>query len=323
MNKKLTSLLGAIVFFLLASACGGGGGTGGTGGAPDTGVIVVGVITNLRVGVDLQSLHVVMKAGGEVVNDETRVAGSGTDPLKLPGEFTFPALPGGTPVDVTIDAFRPGDDVNPLVSRRATTEVVAGAKLLLRVAVDSRCIAAPGSPAPICAAPETCVAGACADEHTDPSVLKPYTPDWAAGSGDVCKPAGGGDPVVIVGEGQADYLPVMDGEVAQVEAGPQGGHHVWVAIRLKNLAQSGSITSVTGHFPDLNIDVGPFDVIFTFDPDEGGYCKLYGLRFQLDQDNDINTLLGHPLDVHVKVTDPEGDVGEGTRSVVLSQDILQ
>ena len=29
---------------------------------------------------------------------------------------------------------------------------------------------------------------------------------------------------MIVGEGQADYLPTMDGDVAQVEAGPQGPH---------------------------------------------------------------------------------------------------
>ena len=84
----------------------------------------------------------------------------------------------------------------------------------------------------------------------------------------------------------------MDGVVAQVEAGPQGGHHIWVAVRMKGLLQSGSITSVTGHFPELDQDVGPFQVIFTFDQDEGGYCKLYGLRFQLDQTTDIKRSSG-------------------------------
>ncbi len=125
-----------------------------------------------------------------------------------------------------------------------------------------------------------------------------------------------------MGEGQADYLPLMDGDTDQVEAGPQGGHHVWVAVRTKNLRQSGSITSITGHFSDLGIDVGPFNVIFTQEVDEGGYCKIYGLRFQLDQEVDIDTLLGHPLDITVTVTDTDGAVGTGTRDVVLSQTIL-
>jgi hypothetical protein len=153
-------------------------------------------------------------------------------------------------------------------------------------------------------------------------MLPDYTPGWATASTDPCKPPGGGAPVVIVGEGQADYLPMTDGETAQVEAGPQGGHHIWVALRAKNLHQSGSITSITGHFPDLGYDVGPFNVIFTMEIDEGGYCKLYGLRFQLDQVIPIQMLLGHPLDVTVTVTDSDQTVGVGKRSVVLSSTFI-
>jgi hypothetical protein len=115
---------------------------------------------------------------------------------------------------------------------------------------------------------------------------------------------------------------MMDGDTAQVEMGPQGGHHIWVAIRDKGLHQSGSITSITGHFPDLNLDVGPFDVIFTQEVDEGGYCKIYGLRFQIDEQYPIEMLLGLPLDVTVTVTDTDHTVGVGKRSVVLSQTYL-
>jgi hypothetical protein len=118
-------------------------------------------------------------------------------------------------------------------------------------------------------------------------------------------------------------MPMMDGATAQVMQGPQGGHHIWVAILDKNLAEAGSITSVTGHFPDLGVDVGPFNVIFTFDVDGGGYCELFGLRFQLDQVTPIDQLLGHPLDVTVTVTDPTMAVGVGTRHVVLSQTYTQ
>jgi hypothetical protein len=264
----------------------------------------------------------VLRAGGAVVKDELLTTTTPGAVLKFPTELPFANLPGGTSVDVKLDAFRPGDTMNPLVTRLASTEIIAGKELLLRVALDSRCVQAPGSSAPSCAAPQTCIAGQCADPHVDAGTLQPYSPSWATGSNDPCKPAGS-TPTVIVGYGQADYLPMMDGDTAQVEAGPQGGHHIWVAVRAKGLDQSGTITAVSGHLPDLNEDVGPFNVIFTMDMDEGGYCKLYGLRFQLDQQYDINTLLGHPLDVTVKMTDKDGDIGVGKRSVVLSQTILQ
>ncbi len=63
-------------------------------------------------------------------------------------------------------------------------------------------------------------------------------------------------------------------------------------------------------------------MIFTFDQDEGGYCKLYGLRFQLDQTLPIDTLLGKSLEVQVKVTDKEGDVGIGKRTITLSKQFI-
>src|SRR5262249_13974729 len=148
-------------------------------------------------------------------------------PLVLPTELPFSDLPDGTPVDVTLDAFGPASSTTPLLTRLAATTVVAGKKLLLHVVLDSHCIVAPGSPAPACNAPQTCIAGQRADEHVPPASLPDYTPGWSTGGSDPCKPPGGGAPVVIVGQGQADYLPMMDGDTAQVEAGPQGGHHIW------------------------------------------------------------------------------------------------
>jgi hypothetical protein len=319
----------ALASVAAAAGCGGDGttsstGSSGTGGSidPSHGEIVVGMTSDLRVGVDIDRVHAVLSAAGKVVLDRTLVDQSKTDALVLPGELPFPELAGGTDVAVKLDAFRVGDTTTPLVTRLASTKVVAGKKLLLRMPIDSRCAVAPGSSAPVCTAPATCVAGVCATSVVDPKSLPAYSPTWSKVSTDICKPAGAGAPIVVVGEGQADYLPTMDGDTAQVEAGPQGGHHIWIAIRMKNLLQSGSITTVTGHFPDLNIDVGPFQVIFTFDQDEGGYCKLYGLRFQLDQAMAIDGLLGHTVEVQVKVTDKEGTVGIGKRTVVLSKTFI-
>jgi len=306
-------LLASILCVLTTPACSGGG-------PPDSGVgsVVIGLTSDLRVGVDIDSVHVVMHAAGAVVEDRTLSVTSTTAPLALPTELPFTDLPGGTAVDVTLDAFGPGSATIPLVSRLAATTIVAGEKLLLLVELDSRCVPGPGSSAPVCAAPQTCVAGVCVTDQVDPTTLPLYTPSWAGGSDDPCKPADAGAPVVIVGQGQADYLPMMNGDTDQVYQGPQGGHHVWVALRAKNLHQSGSITSITGHFPDLNIDVGPFNVIFTMEVDEGGYCKLYGLRFQVDETVNIDTLLGHPLDMTVTVTDSDNAVGVGLLNVVLS-----
>jgi hypothetical protein len=316
MQRAFAFLLASLLLSL-APACGHGPDPG------STGVVVVGIVSDLRVGVDVVLVHVLMHAAGAVVTEEDLAVSGTATPLKLPGEVAFPPLPGGTPIDVTLEAFGPGGSPTPLVTRTAATTVVAGKKLILKLNLDSHCIAGPGSSVPTCTAPQTCNAGVCVDDQVAASTLPAYTPGWSSVSNDPCKPPGGGAPVVIVGQGQADYLPMMDGDTAQVEAGPQGGHHIWVALRAKNLSQSGSITSITGHFPDLGLDVGPFNVIFTMEVDEGGYCKLYGLRFQLDQTANIDGLLGHPLDVTVSVTDPQSDVGTGKRSVVLSTTFLQ
>jgi hypothetical protein len=312
MKRALTFLFGLLTLLLLGAAC------GQPSAPPNPGTVVVGVTSDLRVGVDILSLHATLRASGAVMAEVALSTSSTTAPLKLPAELPFDGLAAGTAIDVTIDAYGPGSSTTPLLTRYAATTIVGGKKLLLEVELDSRCIVGPGSSAPTCTEPQTCVAGVCVSAAVPATMLPAYTAGWATMSTDPCKPAGAGAPIVIVGQGQADYLPLMNGDTAQVEAGPQGGHHIWVALRAKNLHQSGSITSITGHFPDLGIDVGPFNVIFTMEVDEGGYCKLYGLRFQLDEVTPIAQLLGHPLDVTATITDTDASVGVGKVDIVLS-----
>jgi hypothetical protein len=135
----------------------------------------------------------------------------------------------------------------------------------------------------------------------------------------ICKTTLGAAPDVVVGQGQSDYLPLADLDQVYVEAGPQGGHHVWIALRMKNLLRSGSRTTLTGTVPSTGTTITPYEVIYTFDPAEGGYCKLFGLRFQLDLDGvDYVPLLGHELDVTATVADRSGDTGQGMRRVMLA-----
>lgn len=290
--------------------------------ASTTGSVIVGVRSQLRAGVDLDRLRVTMLVDGKPYREDDLTSAKTT--LSFPTELGFSNLPGGSGVSVLLEGTLAAVPGVTLVSRLASTKVVPGATRLLEVTLESACLAQPpGSPggAPTCAAPQTCIHGACASSAVDPAKLPAYAASWSHAS-DICKPANAGAPVVVVGEGQSDYLPLTDNQVAQVEAGPQGGHHIWIAIRMKNLRQSGTITSVTGFFPDLGVTISPFNVIFTYDQDEGGYCKLYGLRFQLDQVESIDKLLGHTIDVTVTATDADQTVGVGKKTVTLSKTFI-
>jgi hypothetical protein len=314
MRTRLPHLVFASLFLAgLAASCSKAPIGGGTGS------VVLGLTSKLTPGAGIDAMHVVIKAGGNVVVDEERSASAKN--LSFPSEFKADDLEDGEPVEATITATS-GGDTTPALTRIASTEAIAGKSLLLQVELEGACVQLPGGSAPSCTAPATCIHGVCKDSHVDGSKLPAYTPTWSKKTVDVCKPQGAGDPAVVVGQGQADYLPIDDNATAQVEAGPQGGHHIWVALRLKNLTQSGSITSLTGHFPELGYDVGPFNVIFTFDPDEGGYCKIYGLRFQLDIDHDIHEMLGKTFEITATIKDKDGDVGTGKKTVKLSSDIL-
>jgi len=282
---------------------------------PVTGDVVIGVSSMLRVGVDILRLHVTKKVNGAVQSEEDLVS-DGANPFTLPLELPFLDLPEGDDVEIEIEAF--GTPALPLLTRRASTTVLANRKLLLRVDLSSACI---GAQAPQCTPEQTCTGGVCTSVYAHPALLENYWADWSKGAADICKP-NDGPPTVLVGKGMSDYLPVTDYDVAQLEAGPQGGHHIWVALRMKNLRQSGTITALSGHIQELDLDVNPFTVIFTFDPDEGGYCKLYGLRFQLDGKVPVDQVLGKTLKVTATVKDKDGDVGVGEKWVKLSNDIL-
>jgi hypothetical protein len=261
-------------------------------------------------GSDFDTLQYTVLVNGAERESRTIAAIPSAFPLEIPVE----ELEGKDAVSIQLRALQVGAVV---VERDAATNAIAGESLLLRVSLDPQCRQ---PAAPDCEAPTTCVAGQCVDAFVSPDRLDEFTPGWGAKGPDACK-AVGQAPEVVVGAGQADYLPTKDGDVAQVEAGPQGGYHVWIAIRVRGLAQSGSVTTLAGSIGGY--DVAPFAVVFTFDPSEGGACELFGLRFRIDDPaHPVDTLLGQDLRVDVSVTDTDGTVGKGSRIVRLSDDIL-
>lgn len=293
-------------------------GLAGCDGDGEPGSLVVGVTSDFQ---DLAELEVTMTVDGEVLRDDRARVGSGG--ITFPAELAFNDVTEGQTLAVMLAGYdSSGAEV---VVRSMQTTAVAGDPRLVRVHLDAQCrLPDAGGSGPSCDDPsQTCIDGACTSPTVESGAQEPYQSDWAGGTSDICKEAGGGEPEVHVGAGQSDYFAVDDYEPAQIEAGPQGGHHIWVAARIKNLTQSGSITEVGAEIPALGLSMTPLKVIFTFDPDEGGYCKIFGLRLQLDIDgDDIMTMLGQDVKVTMTVSDKDGDVGTGDKWFTLSDSIL-
>jgi hypothetical protein len=158
--------------------------------------------------------------------------------------------------------------------------------------------------------------------------LTDYAADWAtAPPADACRPANPGPPEVVLGTGQTDYAPLADGQSVQLELGPQGGHHFWLAVRMKNLRQSGSTTALTSVLDGDPVPGPPMSVVFDYNVDEGSYCKIWGLRYQVDLGavnlgTAYKRFLGKRASVTVDVTDTTGAHASSTRSVQIAETLL-
>jgi hypothetical protein len=292
--------------------------------AADT-AVVVGIQSDLLSGA-IDTLRVVTTLGGGANTDETVASTTLPTEVKVtPRHDDLTAV-----IGVEVYGFQglgtsPAQS-SPLLVRTAETHFVPGRTTLLRLRVEGQCLLGlPGGPpgAPSCTAPQTCIAASCQDDHVAAASLETYSADWAARTPDICKPLHAGTPIVQVGTGQSDYLPLTDGQTIQAEQGPQGGHHVWVAVRQENLKQSLSKTTITSVAPAMGLAGPRTAFVFTFDPDQGGFCKLAGLRYQLDADGvDYHRFLGQALDITVTIADVTGATGTGVAHVNIAPTVL-
>lgn len=162
----------------------------------------------------------------------------------------------------------------------------------------------------------------CITSSTPPPDPPPDLPrDAGRGfAGDECKTRVGEPTSVTVGSGAAVYADIEDNSVMTWEPGPQGGHHVWVGVRMKGFRQAGTVTTITA--TDLQNPAAPVvlshrRVPFVYDRDEGGFCVLKNLRVQLDEDVDIHALQDHHVLISVDLEDPDGASAEAQRFVVV------
>ena len=300
----------------------------------EDGQLVIGVQSDDFGGL-VEAVHIVATIDGKVSSDETVTIGA-RNPAALPKEIVLRGAIGAR-VEVVVEALTSQaatrGPASAVVTRRAATKLFAQqGRKLLRMQLESRCVTLPqgagGPRGPTCAAPQTCAAGRCVTEEVAFDQLEDYEPTWATSPPDVCRPANHGAPELFLGTGQTDYTPVAEGQTLQLERGPQGGHHIWVAARMKNLRQSGSRTMLTAKLvDDPTSPIAPAAYVFTFDRDEGNFCKLWGLRFQLDSGAsnlgaDYKRFLGKKLEVTVEVVDSTNAKATSTKTVQIADKLL-
>jgi hypothetical protein len=89
------------------------------------------------------------------------------------------------------------------------------------------------------------------------------------------------------------------------------------------LKQRLTTTRIEGFQPETRATIPPSTFVFTYAPDEGDYCKLYGLRYQLDNLGiDYKQFLGKPLDVVVTVVDTAGSTATTTAHIQIDPTLV-
>lgn len=277
------------------------------------------VVLGLQSSLGVQRLEVV------VLVDGAPRAGGGVwavseGSLEFPRELDVPDLPTGGALSLDVRAF--DEDLSaPLVARRWLLDVPASGDWLARVRLEKECVPFQqlpgGQNAPACEGELTCVAAACVDPHT--GELEPYRPDWAVDYADACKPEGS-TPTVEIGTGEDTWSPLLPGGDLDLVLGPQGGYHLWLAVRAGGLHQSGSLTSLRIAAEDGSLDLGEQTWSNALVPD-GDACRLVGLQYVTPAEywsfEGIQALLSLPVRVDARVVDERGDVALATAHGVL------
>lgn len=196
-----------------------------------------------------------------------------------------------------------------VLTRTATTRFVPRGTRLAYLFLESRCAAVAlggggGPPGPACTtAGQTCIGGVCASDTLGD--LPDVTADWPTNPPSAC--GAGGPSELLVGRGQNDFTALASGDTLTPECGPQGGHHIWMALRMKNIGQFGSKTVLSATQPGGTAQVPLTGYAYPWAPAGAGQCQLVGVRLQLDVGvARIDQFLGKPLDITATTSDKSG-----------------
>lgn len=290
--------------------------------AAPTGAVVVGVTSDFVPGTDVARLTADVRAGDAWTERREWTMG-GREPLTFPLELWLADLPDGARVDVAFAAYEGlSEQAEPFARRETATSVVVDSTLLLRAHLEWECVPSfhlpSGALAPTCQSPDTCIAAACEDPYVAPGSLEPYSSSWAVDYADECRPAGAGEPEVLIGRGLDSFEPVEPAGPVLMEKGSQGGFHVWLALRARNLHRRGAVTTLEVSREDTGDALCHVEVPWDFAPSEGGACDLPGIQCIVSFDIlGAAELAGKAARISAKVVDLTGDVAFAESVVTL------
>ncbi len=270
------------------------------------------------VGMPLDHVQITAKVDGVVAADKKleQAQGKAMMPFELP--LAAPANKLDANIELSITAYMSPTSPMVVVQRLVTAKFVPRKAKLAYVLLELRCNTAPMAgggivTGPTCTDGTTCIGHKCVSpEMTE---LVDYYADWAKKPPSRCGSAP--DATLDVGEGLNEFASLTDGATVTLEAGPQCGHHIWIATRMKNLQQSGTTTTISAVQPGSNLTVPPTAYPYAY-AESAGTCELPGLRFQVDLGAKVAELLGKPLDITVEATDTLGHKATVTKKVNIA-----
>jgi hypothetical protein len=88
---------------------------------------------------------------------------------------------------------------------------------------------------------------------------------------------------VELGTGATEFTPVTDGEMVDLVLGPQGGYHIWTAVRVHDPAIDRALVNVTATFEDDGQFAGaPIGILVPLDLSPEGTRCYAGLTSFID-----------------------------------------
>jgi hypothetical protein len=121
---------------------------------------------------------------------------------------------------------------------------------------------------------------------------------------------GGGTPMLEIGEGDiGEYDAIEPDQVVHLVRGPQGGQHVWVALRAWNIDTAPAVIQLlVERERDMYAASVPYQVRLRFQdpiPDGETYTQISGLTAIIIEPDDV---LGEPCILRARVTENRGDM---------------
>jgi hypothetical protein len=115
---------------------------------------------------------------------------------------------------------------------------------------------------------------------------------------------------VEIGTGQESFTPLADDDLVDVVTGPQGGQHIWTAVRVHGVPPDGLRVNVSGIVTDDTTPLGPASGWAGPWTTVGDAAELDGMRAYVDYAPSGTSIL-----LEVQVIAADGRHGEDHRTV--------